>query len=126
MKLKFNINKTKASVLGSVFASFGAILASSCCIISIMFFNIGIGGAWLGNLAVLHPYRFHFISVSVLMFAAGLFLFVRGQLKTKEVCDPKDGKLIKRVPIMLTVSAILIAAAIVWPEMEPFLLRAIR
>lgn len=126
MKWKFNINKAKASVLGSGFASFGAILASSCCIIPIMFFNMGIGGAWLGNLTALQPYRVHFISVAVLMFAAGLFLFVRSQSKTEGTCDPKDGKRIKRVPIMLAISAVLIAAAIIWPEVEPYLLRAIR
>ena len=126
MKWKFNINKIKASVLGSGFASLGAILASSCCIIPIIFFNMGIGGAWLGNLAVLQPYRAHFISVSVLMFFVGVFLFVRSRSQTDGACDPKDGKRIKRVPIMLTFSAVLIAAAIIWPEVEPYLLRAIR
>lgn len=126
MKWKFNINKAKASVLSSGFASFGAILASSCCIIPIIFFNMGIGGVWLGNLAVLQPYRVHFISVAVFMFAAGLFLFVHSQLKTKGACDPKDGKRTKRVLIMLALSAVLIVAAIIWPEVEPYLLRAIR
>ena len=126
MKWKLNINKTKTSVLGSAFASLGAILASSCCIIPLMLFNMGIGGAWLANLAVLQPYRTHFIGVAILMFAAGLFLFVRSQSKADGVCDPKDGKRIKRVPIMLVISAALIAAAIIWPEVEPYLLRAIR
>lgn len=126
MKWKLNINKAKAVIAGGGFASFGAILASSCCIIPIIFFNMGIGGAWLGNLSVLQPYRVHFISVAILMFAAGLFLFVRSQSKTDGACDPKDGKRIKRVPITLALSAILIAAAIIWPEVEPYLLRAIQ
>ena len=75
---------------------------------------------------MLQPYRVYFIIVAVLMFSIGLFFFVRGQSKTKSACDPKDGKVIKRVPVMLAISAILIAAAIIWPVVEPHLLRTIR
>lgn len=126
MKWKFNISETKTSVLGSTIASLGAILASSCCIIPVVFFNLGIGGAWLGNLAILQPYRIHFIGIAILMFAVGLFLFIRGQTKKEGECSLEEGKRIKRIPVMLGVSAVLFIAAIIWPEVEPHLLRAIR
>lgn len=123
MKWKFNINK--ASVLGSGFASFGAILASSCCIIPIVFFNLGIGGAWLANLAVLQPYRVHFISVATLLFVIGLFFYIRSLKCDTETCPPDKKKSLLAL-VALVVSGVLIAAAIIWPEVEPHLLRAIR
>lgn len=123
MKWKLNINK--ASVLGSGLASFGAILASSCCIIPIVFFNLGIGGAWLANLAVLQPYRVHFIFVAGLFFGVGLFYYIRS-LKCKTKACPPNKKKNLWVLVSLIISGVLIAAAIIWPEVEPYLLRAIR
>lgn len=125
MKSKLKINKTKVSVLGSGFASFGAILASSCCIIPIVFFNLGIGGAWLANLAVLQPYRIHFIAVAGLLFAVGLFFYIRSLRCTTETCPP-DKKKNRWVLVSLVISGALIAMAMIWPEVEPHLLRAIR
>ncbi len=123
MKWKFNINK--ASVVGSGLASFGAILASSCCIIPIVFFNLGIGGAWLANLATLQPYRFHFIFVAGLFFVVGLFFYIRS-LKCKTKACPPGKKKSPWVLVSLFISGVLIVAAIIWPEVEPYLLRAIR
>lgn len=123
MKWKFNINK--ASALGSGFASFVAILASSCCIIPIVFFNLGIGGAWLANLAVLQPYRVYFISIAALLFIIGLFFYIRGLKCDTDACPPGKKKNFWTL-IALVVSGVLIAAAIIWPEVEPHLLRAIR
>ncbi len=125
MKSKFKINKTKASVLGSSFAAFGAILASSCCIIPIVFFNLGIGGAWLANLAVLQPYRVHFIVMAGLLFAVGLFFYIRSLRCYTETCPPDKRKNLWMLAA-LVVSGALIAAAVIWPEVEPHLLRAIR
>ncbi len=125
MKSKLKINKTRASVLGSGFASFGAILASSCCIIPIVFFNLGIGGAWLANLAVLQPYRIHFISTAALLFVVGLFFYIRSLRCATEACPP-DKKKNRWALVSLVISGALIGAAMIWPEVEPHLLRAIR
>ena len=35
----------------------GALAASSCCIVPLVLFSIGIGGAWIGNLTALAPYK---------------------------------------------------------------------
>jgi len=125
MKQKFKINESKASVLGSAFASLGAILASSCCIIPIVFFNLGIGGAWLANLAVLQPYRVHFISVAALLLVVGVFFYIRSFKCNTEACSA-DRKKNLWAMAALVVSAILIAAAMIWPEVEPHLLKAMR
>lgn len=125
MKSKLKINEVKASVLGSTLASLGAILASSCCIIPIVFFNLGLGGAWLANLAVLQPYRIHFIVMAGLLFAIGLFFYIRRFRCATATCPP-DKKKKNWVLVTLVISGVLIAAAVIWPVVESHLVRAIR
>jgi len=42
-----------------------AILASTCCLGPLVLITLGVSGAWIGNLAVLEPYRPIFMSVAV-------------------------------------------------------------
>src|SRR5258707_14378604 len=40
----------------------GALAASSCCIVPLILFSFGIGGAWIGNLTALAPYQPLFVA----------------------------------------------------------------
>ena len=40
----------------------GALAASSCCIVPLILFSLGIGGAWIGNLTALAPYKPIFVA----------------------------------------------------------------
>src|SRR5258708_16920370 len=40
----------------------GALAASSCCIVPLILFSLGIGGAWIGNLTALAPYKPLFVA----------------------------------------------------------------
>src|SRR5260370_15646676 len=40
----------------------GALAASSCCIVPLVLFGLGIGGAWIGNLTALAPYQPLFVA----------------------------------------------------------------
>src|SRR5258708_21257504 len=43
--------------LAAVGGILGALAASSCCIVPLILFSLGIGGAWIGNLTALAPYK---------------------------------------------------------------------
>ena len=49
----------------------GAILASSCCIAPLLLLSLGIGGAWIGNLTALEPYKWVFIAIALLFLGLG-------------------------------------------------------
>jgi len=49
----------------------GALIASSCCIAPLLLVSLGISGAWIGNLAVFEPYKFHILGATVLFLGAG-------------------------------------------------------
>lgn len=44
---------------------FAALLASACCLGPLVLVSIGLGGAWLGNLAALEPYSPFFLAVAL-------------------------------------------------------------
>src|SRR5262249_2780513 len=51
--------------------------ASSCCILPVLLFSLGIGGAWIGNFTQLAPYQPYFIGATVAFTGAGYWLVYR-------------------------------------------------
>ncbi len=112
--------RRKIAASGSVL---GAIVSSSCCILPLVLFSVGIGGAWIGNLTALYPYKPIFVTITLAFLAAGFYMVYR---KPKTACEPgsrcaspASGRLIK---IALWGSTILVAAALVFPYFAPLLL----
>jgi len=56
----------RASITVGVLAAIGA---SICCVGPLALLGLGIGGAWIGNLTALEPYRPILIGVTILFFA---------------------------------------------------------
>jgi mercuric ion transport protein len=54
---------TKLALAGGLLAGFGA---SACCVGPFLFVSLGIGGAWIGHLAALEPYRPIFFGLTIL------------------------------------------------------------
>jgi mercuric ion transport protein len=62
MRSSSNAN-TKLALAGGVLAGIGA---SACCVGPFLLLSLGIGGAWIGHLTALEPYRPIFIGLTVL------------------------------------------------------------
>lgn len=43
----------------------GALAASSCCLLPLALFSLGIGGVWIGNLMALAPYQPIFAAITL-------------------------------------------------------------
>src|SRR6266571_4120620 len=43
----------------------GALAASSCCILPLVLFSLGVSGAWIGNFTQLAPYQPYFIAATI-------------------------------------------------------------
>jgi mercuric ion transport protein len=63
-----------------------AILASACCLGPLILVALGFSGAWIGNLAILEPYRPWFIGAALL----ALFLAGRRIFRNAEACAPGE------------------------------------
>jgi mercuric ion transport protein len=62
MQLSSNAN-TKLALAGGVLAGIGA---AACCVGPFLLLSMGIGGAWIGHLTPLEPYRPIFIGLTIL------------------------------------------------------------
>jgi mercuric ion transport protein len=58
-------SNAKLALAGGVLAGIGA---SACCVGPFLLLSLGIGGAWIGHLTALEPYRPIFIGLTVLFF----------------------------------------------------------
>jgi len=101
----------------------GALAMSSCCLLPLVLFSLGIGGAWVGNLTALEPYRPIFISITILFLGYGYYLVYR-----KPKTDCAEGKSCARplpnrmVKASLWIATALALAAVVFPYVAPILL----
>ena len=101
----------------------GAIAASSCCILPLALFSLGVGGAWIGNLTALAPYQPIFVAITFGFLGYGYWLVYR---KPKTACvdgsacaRPLRGRIVK---LALWLATALVAAAIAFPYVAPILL----
>ncbi|HKF61134.1 MAG TPA: mercuric transporter MerT family protein [Dongiaceae bacterium] len=103
----------------------GALAATSCCIIPLVLFALGIGGAWIGDLTALAPYQPIFIAATLIFLGTGYYLVYR---RRDAACA--DGRLCARplprrgVKLALWAATTLIASAIAFPYLARALLGA--
>ena len=98
----------------------GAVAASSCCLVPLALFGLGVGGAWIGYLTRLAPYQPYFLAVAAGCVGFGYWLRQRSE---KIACS--DGEICARsvpnrmVAIGLVFATILIVAALTLDLLAP-------
>src|SRR5258708_15212166 len=55
----------------------GALAASSCCILPLVLFSLGVTGAWIGNLTQLAPYHSYIVAATLAFLGYGYWLVFR-------------------------------------------------
>lgn len=101
----------------------GALAASSCCIVPLVLFSLGISGAWIGNLTALAPYKPLFIAGTAGVLGYGFYLVY---WKPKQACA--DSAACARpipnrvVQFTLWVATVLVVAAFAFDYVAPVLL----
>ncbi len=118
-------SETGRQRLVAVSGILGALAASSCCIVPLILFSLGIGGAWIGNLTALAPYKPLFVTGTVGVLGYGFYLVY---WKPRRACA--DGAACARpipsrlVQIALWIATVLVIAAFAFDYVAPLLLRA--
>ena len=103
----------------------GAIAASSCCILPLALFGLGVSGAWIGNFTRLAPYQPCFIAATLAFLGYGYWLVYRSSKRTcieGEMCArPLPDRLVKTSLVLAT---ILVVAALGLDFIAPLLLNS--
>jgi len=103
----------------------GALAASSCCIVPLVLFSLGIGGAWIGNLTALAPYKPLFVAGTTGVLGYGFYLVY---WKPRRACAD-DAACARPIPNRLVqtalwIATVLVIAAFAFDYVAPLLLRA--
>lgn len=113
----------RGSRLAAAGALAGALLASSCCVVPLVLFFLGVSGAWIGNLTVLEPYKPIF-----LIFTAGFlgYGYYHVYFRSAPPCE-EDGacaRPVRRrlVRVSLWIATLLAAFAFSFDGIAPLLL----
>jgi mercuric ion transport protein len=114
---------SRAQKLVAAGGIFGAVAASSCCIVPLLLFSLGVSGAWIGQLTRLAPYQPSIIAATLVCLGYGAWLVRRAR---RVACA--DGATCARplpnriVTIALFASAIVVAAAVAFDFLAPLVL----
>lgn len=101
----------------------GALAASTCCLLPLALFSLGVGGAWIANFTALAPYQPVFLGLALACLLAGFWLIYR---RPKAACA--QGEACARpmprraVRIALWLATGLVAAALIVPPAASLLL----
>ena len=97
-----------------------AILASTCCLGPLLLVTLGFSGAWIGNLAILEPYRPFFIAAALL----ALFFAWRSIFRPVQACKPGEVCAVPQVrttyKLIFWVVSALVLIALGFPYVVPF------
>src|SRR5215467_15129006 len=78
----------------------GALAASSCCLLPLALFMLGISGAWIGNLTALAPYQTIFFAATAGFLGVGYYLVYRqprAACADRTCAQPLPGRIVKGV-----------------------------
>ena len=94
----------------------GAIAASSCCVLPLLFVSVGISGAWIGTLTALAPYQPIFLATAAASIAAGFWTMSR---RKAAVCAGSDcgaakSRTATKVALWIGLLVLIVAGSVEW------------
>jgi mercuric ion transport protein len=112
MSVKEGVTAARASRGPALLAAgglVGALAASSCCILPLALFSIGVSGAWIGSFTRLAPYQPYFLAAALVSLGAGYRAVYRS---SKRDCAG-HGECAREFPNSLVKAALIGATALI-------------
>jgi mercuric ion transport protein len=123
VQLQGNAGPQRGQKLMAAGGLLGALAASSCCILPLVLFSLGVSGAWIANLTQLAPYQPFFIAATIACLGYGYWLVYHSSKVAcagGEACtQPLSNRLVQ---LGLIAATVLVIAAIGFDFLAPWLL----
>lgn len=116
-------NDSRKAKLVAAGGILGALAASTCCIVPLVLFSLGISGAWIGQLTALSAYQPIFLTITVGLLGYGYWLVYRKsqtECAEGEACARPLPNIVVRSALWIATTLVLLAFA--WPYLVPFVL----
>ncbi len=118
--------RTKRTIFTSG-SGLGALAMSSCCVVPVALFSLGVTSVWIGNLSALYPYRWIFFALTAGFLAAGFYVVYRKPRAS--ACAPEAScatPLADRITkVVLWSSTVLALVALSFPLWFPYVAPAL-
>jgi len=88
----------------------GALAASSCCILPLALFGLGVSGAWIGTFTRLAPYQPCFIAATLAFLGYGYWLVYRSSTR---VCADGEVACARPLPNRIVKTSLILATILV-------------
>jgi mercuric ion transport protein len=95
----------------------GAILASTCCVVPLLFVSLGISGVWIGNLTTFEPYKPYFAGVALVFIGLGfrqVYFKAKPACVDGSYCAKPQSTVITKTALWLSTVVVLLALTISW------------
>jgi len=95
----------------------GAILASACCVVPLLFVMLGISGAWIGNLTALAPNKPYVAGIALVFIALGfrqVYFKPRPACEEGTYCAKPQSAVITKTALWVAAALVLLALSIDW------------
>jgi mercuric ion transport protein len=119
---RVTVERQRLVVLGGIV---GALAASSCCIVPVILFSLGISGAWIANLTALAPYKPLFVTGTAGLLGYGFYLVYwkpsRACAEGEACARPLPSRAVK---LGLWTALVLVAVAYAFDYVAPLLFGA--
>lgn len=116
-------NNSHLSNKGVIGAIISAIVASACCIGPLVVLGLGLGGAWVGNLTILEPYRPIFMLITLAFLGYAFYRIYRKPAAEKcepgSYCSKPNSNKINKISLWTT--TILILGLLASPYFIPYI-----
>ncbi|GAC1337733.1 MAG: mercuric ion transporter MerT [Beijerinckiaceae bacterium] len=99
----------------------GALAASSCCVLPLVLFSLGVSGAWIGNFTRLAPYQPYFLATTFVFLGCGYWLVYR----SSKVACAEGAACARPLPNRLVKTGLVVATALVMTALAVDLLAPI-
>ncbi|MDH4556393.1 mercury transporter MerT [Pseudomonas sp. BN417] len=108
---------SKGSLIAGALAAIGA---SVCCVGPLVLIMLGVGGAWVGSLTAMEPYRPFFIGLTLLFLwlAFRKLYLVPQACPTGKTCD--DSRQLRRQRLTFWVIVVLLLGLLAVPWLAPW------
>lgn len=71
-------------------AGVAALLASTCCVLPLVFALVGVSGAWIGELRLFEPYSPWLMALAIASLASAAWRLYRSSPRVASACDADD------------------------------------
>lgn len=107
----------RSSLPALAVAALAGLGASACCLLPLVLVSIGVGGAWMGSLAALDPWRPWFTAAALVALAAGAWALHR----PRRDCTPGSScelpQTATRARVLFWIAATVVVAMLAFPTL---------